>query len=149
MNHPGRATRVKCSSCFDPICVSCMRETPVGMKCPDCARQPLRVRYGKPSRYLYAAGAGLGAAGICGAALALAGLGIFLAALAGLLIGEVIYRTSGGHPAKAIRILAAIVTVIGLSLGVRLTGVPMSALLSPRWLTTAAVASLLALVRIR
>jgi membrane associated rhomboid family serine protease len=42
--HRGRETGVACSSCGRPICPDCMTPTPVGMRCPDCARQKTRVR---------------------------------------------------------------------------------------------------------
>ncbi|MCB0882021.1 MAG: rhomboid family intramembrane serine protease [Thermoleophilia bacterium] len=38
--HPGRETLVRCGSCERPICTDCMVETPVGMRCPECARGP-------------------------------------------------------------------------------------------------------------
>jgi membrane associated rhomboid family serine protease len=37
--HPGRETRVSCSSCGRPICPDCMRPSPVGMRCPECSSQ--------------------------------------------------------------------------------------------------------------
>lgn len=42
--HPGRDTNVSCSSCDRPICPDCMISTPVGMRCPECARQRTQVR---------------------------------------------------------------------------------------------------------
>jgi membrane associated rhomboid family serine protease len=42
--HPSRETGVSCSSCGKPICPDCMTPTPVGMRCPDCARQRTKVR---------------------------------------------------------------------------------------------------------
>src|SRR6266542_1681265 len=42
--HPGRTTNVACSNCGRPICPDCMTVTPVGMRCPDCARQRTQVR---------------------------------------------------------------------------------------------------------
>jgi membrane associated rhomboid family serine protease len=42
--HPDRATGVSCSNCGNPICPDCMTPTPVGMRCPDCARQRTPVR---------------------------------------------------------------------------------------------------------
>jgi membrane associated rhomboid family serine protease len=42
--HPGRETGVSCSNCGNPICPDCMTPTPVGMRCPDCARQKTPVR---------------------------------------------------------------------------------------------------------
>jgi membrane associated rhomboid family serine protease len=41
--HPSRETGVSCSSCGRPICPDCMTTTPVGMRCPECARQRTRV----------------------------------------------------------------------------------------------------------
>ncbi len=35
--HPGRETRLSCSSCGRPICVECSRDASVGQKCPECA----------------------------------------------------------------------------------------------------------------
>jgi membrane associated rhomboid family serine protease len=37
--HPSRETGVSCSNCGKPICPDCMTPTPVGMRCPDCARR--------------------------------------------------------------------------------------------------------------
>lgn len=42
--HPGRTTNVACSNCGRPICPDCMTVTPVGMRCPECARQRTQVR---------------------------------------------------------------------------------------------------------
>jgi membrane associated rhomboid family serine protease len=42
--HPSRETGVSCSNCGNPICPDCMTATPVGMRCPECARQKTRVR---------------------------------------------------------------------------------------------------------
>jgi membrane associated rhomboid family serine protease len=41
--HPGRETNVQCSNCGRPICPDCMTVTPVGMRCPECARERTRV----------------------------------------------------------------------------------------------------------
>jgi membrane associated rhomboid family serine protease len=42
--HPNRETGVHCSNCGRAICPDCMTSTPVGMRCPECARQRTRVR---------------------------------------------------------------------------------------------------------
>jgi membrane associated rhomboid family serine protease len=42
--HPDRETGVSCSSCGRPICPDCMTPTPVGMRCPECARQRTKVK---------------------------------------------------------------------------------------------------------
>ena len=43
--HPGRETNVACSNCDRPICPDCMTSTPVGMRCPECAKQSTRVHH--------------------------------------------------------------------------------------------------------
>jgi membrane associated rhomboid family serine protease len=42
--HPNRETGVACSNCARPICPDCMTTSPVGMRCPECARQTTSVR---------------------------------------------------------------------------------------------------------
>ena len=42
--HPSRETGVSCSSCGRPICPDCMTPTPVGMRCPECAKQRTQVQ---------------------------------------------------------------------------------------------------------
>jgi len=42
--HKDRETGVSCSNCGNPICPDCMTATPVGMRCPDCARQRTPAR---------------------------------------------------------------------------------------------------------
>ncbi len=42
--HPSRETGVSCSNCGRPICPDCMTPTPVGMRCPECAKQKTQVR---------------------------------------------------------------------------------------------------------
>jgi membrane associated rhomboid family serine protease len=42
--HPSRETGVSCSNCGNPICPDCMTATPVGMRCPNCARRRTPVR---------------------------------------------------------------------------------------------------------
>jgi membrane associated rhomboid family serine protease len=75
--HPDRETGVSCSNCGRPICPECMTSTPVGMRCPECARQTTKVRVG--------AGAFSPAAGRMPATIALIGINVvvFLIELAG------------------------------------------------------------------
>lgn len=44
--HPDRETGVSCSSCGRPICPECMTPTPVGMRCPECAKERTKVTRG-------------------------------------------------------------------------------------------------------
>jgi membrane associated rhomboid family serine protease len=57
--HPNRETGVACSSCGRPICPDCMTPTPVGMRCPECARDRTRVKTAATVRGRAARGAGL------------------------------------------------------------------------------------------
>ena len=41
--HPDRETGLSCSACGTPICGECVRPTPVGQRCPNCAREKTRV----------------------------------------------------------------------------------------------------------
>jgi len=63
--HPGRETNVACSSCGRPICPDCMTSTPVGMRCPDCARQRTRVHRAPAGLTAGAAPVTMGFIGLC------------------------------------------------------------------------------------
>ncbi|HSS04041.1 MAG TPA: rhomboid family intramembrane serine protease [Solirubrobacterales bacterium] len=52
--HPNRETRVSCSNCGRPICPDCMTPTPVGMRCPECARERTKVTRGAGEASLFA-----------------------------------------------------------------------------------------------
>lgn len=150
VNHPDRTTRVRCSSCNNPICVQCMRETVVGMKCPSCAKVPARARYGKPKHYLLAVGGGLGVAAVMSAVLSLFRFGFFgflLPVLIGAAVGEVVRRGSGRRGERIFQAIASATTVVGLALGAVVVGVPLLLLLTPGWLISAAIASLFAWIR--
>jgi len=72
--HPDVETSVSCSNCDKPICPKDMVYTPVGIKCPECARPVGRMRArGKPRDYAMAV------------LVAVAG-----AIVGGLLLGEVL-----------------------------------------------------------
>ena len=59
--HPKRETRVSCATCGRPICTECMRQTEVGIKCPDDARLPRSARAGvmKTNQVLWSLLAGI------------------------------------------------------------------------------------------
>lgn len=42
--HPGRETRLSCTTCDRPICVDCTVDASVGQKCPECAEPGGRHR---------------------------------------------------------------------------------------------------------
>ena len=103
--HPSRETAVSCANCERPICTDCMVYTPVGIKCPDCARLPrsaiVRLRPDRAARAILAAflvGGGMGV-GI----VILQDVGLFFALILGWLIGigmgEAVLTASGRYRA--------------------------------------------------
>ena len=117
-NHPGVETRLSCSSCGAPICPRCMVATPVGQKCPECARQPGRAR-GTPQAALLARVFGVslltGAAGAL--VLLLIGFrgGLLLGALYGYGVGTIARKVAGGRSHTLIGVAAAAAVVAALA----------------------------------
>ncbi len=67
--HPDVETNLRCGKCGKPICPKCMVQTPVGARCPDCARQYKLPTYRVSSGYyLRAVGAAVGMGAVCGLA---------------------------------------------------------------------------------
>jgi hypothetical protein len=99
--HPGRETAVSCSNCDRPICPDCMVYSPVGIKCPECARQPRSalVRM-KPNRAARAIAVAVGLGALMGVGIVfLQAVGLFFALILGWLIGigmgEAVLSASG------------------------------------------------------
>lgn len=121
VNHPRVETRVSCSSCGDPICSNCMRTSPVGQKCPACARPPRGARaLGKPVHYVRAVAAGLAAAAVGGLLLAqvLAVVrfgGLILSALFGYGVGRLVGWGSKGQSQQPFVIIAVACAVVGIA----------------------------------
>jgi hypothetical protein len=65
--HPDVETNLRCGKCGQPICPRCMVQTPVGARCPACAKLYRLPTYRLSSAYyLRAAGAALGIAVVIG-----------------------------------------------------------------------------------
>lgn len=65
--HPEVETTLRCSKCGKPICPKCLVETPVGARCPECARLYKLPTFQVNTRYLLiAVGVGLGTAIVYG-----------------------------------------------------------------------------------
>lgn len=130
INHPGEETRVRCGACDRPICVRCMRESSVGMKCPDCARLPRRaVRIGKPRHYIAASAAAFAAAALLGGFVTwfmIPFWGFILPLLAGFAIGSIARKVSGGVRHAPIQALVGLATAIGLTAGRLAAGLPLT-----------------------
>jgi hypothetical protein len=143
-NHPGVQTRLECSNCGTPICPRCMVSTPVGQKCPNCAKQSGRAR-GRPTTGLLlralAAAAGAGAAGAVVVMLIGGRGGLLLAALYGFLVGAAAKRAAHGRRETLLGIAAAAGLVLGLAVVAIVFGVnPLSPGLALIYLIGGAVA---------
>jgi len=106
--HPDIETEMSCAECGKPICPKEMVLTPVGYKCPDCAR-PARSQYVlvKPKQLVRAIVVGLGV-GILGGLIlgAIAWGGFFLGILWGSATSEAVRRASGGHRGGTVGVVA-------------------------------------------
>ena len=117
--HPDVETNLRCGKCGKPICPKDMVQTPVGAKCPDCAKLYKLPTYQVSGRYyLRAVGAGLGMAIVCGILCAALGLIRFpflnfvLAAGVGYVIGEVISKAVNRKRGTGLAIIAGGCVVI-------------------------------------
>ena len=131
--HPKRETRVTCATCGRPICTECMRQTAVGIKCPEDARPPRGARIGvmKPNQILKTllAGAGVAVAGTPVAYVLLSISGIFtflLSIAAGYGAGTMVFRIggrNGGPLAVATSVVATLAAFSPFFIPVLLAGV--------------------------
>jgi hypothetical protein len=65
--HSKVETNLFCGKCGDPICPKCLVQTPVGARCPSCARLSRVPTYRVSTvYYLRAAGAAIALAVVCG-----------------------------------------------------------------------------------
>jgi len=95
--HPEIETNLRCGKCGQPICPKCMVQTPVGARCPNCAKLYKLPTYRvTPTYYLRAIGTALGMAIVCGLVWGVVnGVGLFyltliIAAGVGYAVGEVV-----------------------------------------------------------
>ena len=118
--HPRVETNLKCGKCGKPICPRCMVQTPVGARCPDCARLYKLPTYRVSTRYyLRAMGTALGMAIICGVIWGVVGsflpfffLNLLLGPAAGYAIGEVVGLAVNRKRGKGLATVAGIAVAI-------------------------------------
>lgn len=122
--HPEIETNLTCAKCGRAICLRCLVQTPVGARCPDCARLKKLPTYTVSNRhYLKAAGVGIGMAIACGVVWALiVGLvssvyvNLLLAAGVGYAIGEVISLSVNRKRGKGLAVIAGVSVVLSSAL---------------------------------
>ncbi|MDP1808427.1 MAG: hypothetical protein Q8L35_02695 [Actinomycetota bacterium] len=131
-SHPDVETNIRCANCDRPICPKCMVYTPVGVKCPDCARQIGRAVAGpRPIYYVRAAGAGLVAGPIGGVLLGVVGRmipfgGLLLALGLGMAMGEVISRAARRNTGPGLQAIAGGAAALAFLTAGYITGVPVA-----------------------
>lgn len=99
--HPEVETNLSCGKCGKPICPKCMVQTPVGARCPDCAKLAKLPTYRLSAKhYLIAVGTALGMAiaggfvwGVLREFLPYIFINLLLAGVVGFAIGEVVGRS--------------------------------------------------------
>lgn len=116
--HPQTETLLRCSKCERPICGKCAITTPVGARCPDCARVQRLPTYSLPSPQLATAivvalGAGIVLGVLFGTIENFLPAGflrhIYVAlafVAAGHLMGEAVSRASNRKRATPLQLLA-------------------------------------------
>ena len=118
--HPSVETNLRCGKCGKPICPKCLVQTPVGARCPDCAKlyrlPTFRI---STKHYLRGIGVGLGMAFICGAAWGAIGwrihffsFNLLLAPAAGFAIGEVISLSVNRKRGTGLAVVAGMAVVV-------------------------------------
>ena len=120
-NHPDVETKVRCGKCGKPICPRCMIETPVGIRCRECAQLQKLPTFSFTKRHLLrAVGAAVGMAFGCGAAwwairavMPSLYLDFLLAAGFGYAIGEVVGLSVNRKRGRWLSIIAGITVVVG------------------------------------
>ena len=112
--HPDVETGLSCGSCERPICVQCVVQHPVGIRCRECARLR-KIPTLDVSAVYYAraagAGVGIGIAGTLGLVLGWVLLPFWLLPMAGLvwlgyLIGEGINRVVNRKRSRPLQYIA-------------------------------------------
>jgi len=129
--HPEIETNLKCGKCGKPICPKCLVQTPVGARCPDCAKLYKLPTYRVPAKYyLRAIGTALGMAivggivwGVINNLVPFFFLNLILAAGAGYAIGEVVSRSVNRKRSRGLAIIAGIAVVISYLINIFSFGV--------------------------
>ncbi|MFC1954940.1 hypothetical protein ACFLWZ_00095 [Chloroflexota bacterium] len=128
--HPKIETNLKCGKCGKAICPKCLVQTPIGARCPDCAKLYKLPTYRVSGKYyLRAIGAMIGMAIVCGTiwwvimrAVPFFYLSLFLAAGVGYAIGEVVSRSVNRKRSIGLAIVAGFGVIISYLVTIILSG---------------------------
>ncbi len=118
--HPKVETNLRCAKCDKPICPLCMVQTPVGVRCRECAKLKRLPTYEVAfPHYLKAVGVGFGLAIVLGIAWGLLReilpfyFPFLLAAGVGYAIGEVVSLSVGRKRGLGLQVVAGVSVVLG------------------------------------
>lgn len=113
--HPKEETTLRCSRCEDPICPKCAVLTTVGYRCPSCGKAKSATA-SVPLRTMILSGGSGFALGFISSILVPSIIGffvIFLGAIVGGFIGEIVSRVSGRKRSLGIAIITGSGFVFG------------------------------------
>jgi len=129
--HPDVETNLGCGKCGKPICPKCLVQTPVGARCPECAKLYKLPTYRVSTKYyLMAAGTALGMAIVCGIAWGVIAwktpfsLNLLLAPVAGYAIGEVVSLSVNRKRGTGLAIVGGIAVIISYAITYFFVGLP-------------------------
>ena len=113
-------TNLRCGKCGKPICPKCLVQTPVGARCPDCAKLYKLPTYRVSTKYyLRAVGTALGMAIVCGVVWGVVGgllpfffINLLLGPGVGYAIGEVVGLSVNRKRGRGLATVAGIAVVI-------------------------------------
>ena len=118
--HPDTETNLRCGKCGKPICPRCLVQTPVGARCPACAKLHKLPTYRVSAPYyLRGGGTALGVAIVCGLVWGLINgfipffyLDLVLAGAAGYAIGEVVSLSVNRKRSRWLAAIGGVAVVI-------------------------------------
>lgn len=118
--HPEVETNLRCGKCGKPICPRCLVQTPVGARCPDCAKLYKLPTYRVPPLYyLRAIGVALGVAvvggiiwGVINSIIPFFNLNLILAPASGYTIGELVSRSVNRKSGRGLAIIGGMAVVL-------------------------------------
>ncbi len=118
VNHPNTETLLRCYRCGNPVCIKCVRRTPVGLLCKQClSNQQAGFYSATPLDYALAFVVGSVLSLIAGAIAGVLGflwfVAIFYAPAAGGVIAEAIRFVIRKRRGRYIGLLAAALVVLG------------------------------------
>lgn len=118
VNHRKRETWVRCGKCGDPICPKCMIQTPVGVRCKECAQVRRLPQYDVPIWILARSALGGLAASVFTWAVVsyVPYLRFFLSIFVGVAVAEVMSRLARRRDNRALEIAAVLAIGVGFFL---------------------------------